>query len=368
MNFITYLLIGSSLILASEKTDPKETPIQLKVAIIGLSHSHVHGILGRPEQGDIKIIAIVEQNIELARRFSKDYGYSMDIVYSSIKEMLVSQKPEAVTVFGSIYDHLNVVRKVAPHGIHVMVEKPLAVNLQHAIEMKTLAEIHNIHLLTNYETTWYATNHKAYSMVVDSGMVGELRKVIVNDGHKGPIEIGVNQEFLDWLTDPILNGGGALIDFGCYGANLITWLTKGEKPESVTAVTQTIKSELYPNVEDEATIILKYPKMQGIIQASWNWPISRKDMEIYGKNGYVISDDHENLRYRLSENEPEYHKKIKKLKSPHNDPFALFVALIRGEITLQPYDLSSLENNMIVMEILDAAIKSSKSGQTVNLK
>lgn len=357
---ISILLFGTQSALAQIKTEP------LKIGVVGLSHSHVGWILGRQDKGDIKIVGIVEPNKDLAQRYSKHFGYSMDIVFSSIKEMIEAKKPEAVTAFGSIYEHLEVVETCAPLGIHVMVEKPLAVSMEHANKMEALAKKHNIHLLTNYETTWYATNHKAYKMV-ENGDIGDLRKIVVHDGHQGPKEIGVNQEFLDWLTDPVLNGGGALTDFGCYGANLITWLTKGKKPEAIIAITQTIKPEIYPKVDDEATIVLKYPKMQGIIQASWNWPMSRKDMEVYGKTGYVISDNSTEIRYRLNEKEKEQKKVLTEKPIPYDDPFSMFEGIIRNRITLPPYDLPSLENNMIVVEILEAAKKSAKTGEKVKL-
>src|SRR5690606_40596134 len=105
------------------------------------------------------------------------------------------------TAFGTIYEHLNVVKVCAPKGIHVMVEKPLAVSLDHARKMEALAKKYNIHLLTNYETTWYASNHKARELL-NEGAIGDIRKVVVRDGHKGPKQIGVNNEFLNWLTDP----------------------------------------------------------------------------------------------------------------------------------------------------------------------
>ena len=114
---------------------------------------------------------------------------------------------------------------------------------------------------------------------------------MVHDGHQGPKEIGVNKEFFDWLTDPIQNGGGALVDFGCYGANLMTYLMQGQQPISVTAVTQHFKPGIYPEVDDEATIIVSYPTAQCIIQASWNWPFGRKDLEVYGQIGYIITKD-----------------------------------------------------------------------------
>jgi predicted dehydrogenase len=344
-----------------------QTSEPLKVGVVGLTHSHVHWILGRPDRGDIKIVGIVEPNKQLAQRYSDQHGYSMDIVYNTLEEMIEATDPESVTAFGTIYDHLEVVETCAPLGIHVMVEKPLAVSLEHAKKMKKLVEQHNIHLLTNYETTWYATNHETYEMVYD-GDIGVMRKIVVHDGHQGPIEIGVNQEFLVWLTDPVANGGGAVTDFGCYGANLITWLVKGEKPLSVMALTQTLKPDLYPNVDDEATIVLEYPGMQGIIQASWNWPTSRKDMEVYGKTGYIYSDNRSDMRIRLNENEEEKKERLPERQSPYNDPFAFFTAVINKDITMPPYDLSSLENNMIVVEILEAAKESAKTGKRIKLE
>ena len=354
------------MILSINSIQAQEAP--LKVAVIGLTHTHVHWILGREDRGDIEIVGIVEPNRDLAQRYANQHGYSMSIVVNSMEELMAQTKPEAVTAFGTIYDHLKVVEFFAPRGIHVMVEKPLAVSLDHAKKMKALAQKHNIHLLTNYETTWYSTNHKAYELVHQDEMVGELRKIVIHDGHRGPKEIGVNEEFLEWLTDPVLNGAGALTDFGCYGANLATWLMQGERPTSVFAVTQTMKPDIYPKVDDEATIVVTYPKMQAIIQASWNWPISRKDMEVYGKTGQIIADNGSDMRYKLGDDKDEVKLNPAPLKAPYNDPFAYLAAVVKGKITPAPADLSALENNMIVMEILEAAKKSAKSGKVVKLK
>ncbi len=357
---LIFLLLFSFFTGFSQNEDP------LKIGIVGLSHSHVHWIL-RGNFDEVRIVGIVESNKELARRIIKQYDMSMDIVYDSMDEMIQNTKPEAVTAFGSIYEHLEVVEKCAPLGIHIMVEKPLAVSTVHANRMKYLAEKHQVYLLTNYETTWYASNHETKKMI-EENTIGDLFKIIVNDGHQGPKEIGVNKEFLDWLTHPKFNGGGAIMDFGCYGANLITWLMKGEKPTSVTALTQQIKPDIYPNVDDDAIIILQYPKTQGIIQASWNWPYSRKDMEVYGKTGSIFADNAGNMRIRLQNDEKEKAKKTEPLTKPYDNPFSYFAAIIRGRIEISNTDLSSLENNMIVVEILEAAKESAKTGKTVFLK
>ena len=358
LQLFSFILVANTLIAQSKP---------LRIGIVGLTHTHVHWLLGRADRGDVQIVGIVEPNEELAQRYATQHGYNMAIVFTSMAEMIANSKPEAVAAFGTIYEHLEVVQTCAPLGIHVMIEKPLAVSFAHAKKMKLLADKHKIILLTNYETTWYATNHKAYDIVHTDSAIGALRKVVVHDGHKGPKEIGVNKEFLDWLTDPVQNGGGAITDFGCYGANLITWLTKGEKPQLVMALTQQIKPSIYPMVDDEATILLQYPKMQGIIQASWNWPFNRKDMELYGESGTVFTDNRTEMRVRLEHDKTERKEILKERPAPYDDPFALFAAVVKKEITLPAYDLSSLENNMIVMEILEAAKRSAKTGKNVKL-
>lgn len=342
----------------------------LKIGVVGLTHTHVHWIFDSEKSGDFAIVGIVEPNTELAMRYAKQHGFSMDKVFNTMEEMIEATHPAAVTAFGTIYEHLEVVEKAAPHGIHVMVEKPLAVSLDHARKMEALAKKHNILLLTNYETTWYPTNHKAYELVKNDA-IGAIKKVVVRDGHRGPKKIGINSEFLDWLTDPVQNGGGAITDFGCYGINLMTWLMEGKRPISVTAVIQQLQPENNPKVDDDATILLKYDTANAIVQASWNWPIGRKDMEIYGLKGVIYADNRNELRLRIAEGYDGYKEEPFNLEeriSPYNDPFSLFAAVIKKEVTLSPYDLSSLDNNMIVMEILDAAVKSAKSKKTIELK
>ena len=155
---------------------------------------------------------------------------------------------------------------------------------------------------------------------------------------------------------------------GCYGANLMTWMLKGERPRSVNAITWQYKPEIYPRVDDEATIILQYPKAQCIIQASWNWTFSRKDMEVYGTNGYAIAVDGGTVRERLKEKSPEKLVKLKDRPYPFTDPFSVLSSVIRGSIQLDPYDQYGLKVNVIAAEILDAARRSAKEGKTVVLK
>ena len=365
--FIVSLLLIISSMLNAEAQSTSNKPV--RIAVVGITHGHAGFILGRKPKPDVELVGIYEPNIDLAKRYAKSFKLNENLFYTDLQKMLDVTKPEAVTAFGSIYEHMMVVEACAPKGIHVMVEKPLATNLAHAKKMEELAKKYNIHLLTNYETSWYPSTEKAYQLVNDSNYLGAIKKVVIHDGHKGPKEIGVNKEFLDWLTDPVQNGGGALIDFGCYGANLMTYLMRGEDPVSVTAVTQQYKPAVYPKVDDEATIIVTYPKAQCIIQASWNWPFSRKDMEVYGETGYAIAVNNTTMRLRNKESEPEKSIQLTaKEMDVYDDPISYFADVVRNKIQVPKNGLYSLENNVMVCKILEAARESAKMGKTIFLK
>lgn len=363
-NCFCLIFLLTTTVIGAQETDAAP----MRIGVVGLVHGHVNWILNRANDGDFQIVGIAEPDMELAKQYMERYNLPMSLVYPTIEEMLDATNPQAVTAFNTIRDHLKVVELCAPRGIHVMVEKPLAVNLGHALIMSRLAKQYNIHLLTNYETTWYGSNHYAVQLMQqDPDAFGEIRKIVMHHGHPGPQEIGVGPEFLEWLIDPYWNGAGALMDFGCYGANLSTWLHHGEMPKEVFAVTQQIKPDVYPKVDDEATIILTYEKSQTIIQASWNWNYNRKDMEIYGQTGYIHCLNNTDMRIMRSEKEGEQPVVAPGLSAPYNDPFSYFIEVIRGNIIPEPHDLSSLENNLTVMAILQAAITSARQGEKFTL-
>jgi predicted dehydrogenase len=359
------LLAGASGdLLAQTKAATKAEEAPLRVALAGLVHGHASGFFDRfQHRADLQVVGIAEADRQLTSQFAKKYGLAPGLFYSDLEEMLKATHPQAVLAYTNTYDHRRVVEICARYGVHVMMEKPLAVSLEDARAIEEAARAGKIQVLVNYETTWYRSNQAAYDLVHEKA-IGEIRKVVVHDGHSGPKEIGVGPEFLAWLTDPKLNGGGALFDFGCYGADLATWLMDGRRPDSVTAVTQQIKPEVYPRVDDEATIIVTYPHAQAIVQASWNWPFSRKDMEVYGQKGYAITVGRDAVRVRLPEKE-EISADAKPLEKTKGDSVSYLRAVLLGG--LKPEGQSSLETNVIVTEILDAARQSAATGKTVSL-
>ena len=337
----------------------------LRVAIVGLVHGHVHGFLEQSRHSpEITIVGIAEPDRQLLSQAASKYGFDQAQLFTDLDDMLAKARPQAVLAYTNTYDHRRVVEICARHGVHVMMEKPLAVSLEDARAMAKAARAAHTHVLVNYETSWYRSNHAAYDLAHE-GWMGDIRKVVVHDGHKGPKEIGVQPEFLDWLTDPKLNGGGALFDFGCYGADLMTWLMDGQRPQTVTAVTQQMKPQIYSRVDDEATIILTYPRAQAIIQASWNWPFDRKDMEVYGASGSIITIKRDEIRVRRAEEKPEEQLAAKPVPPPYDSELSYLRAVILEGA--REDGLSSLETNVTVTEILDAARRSAAEGKTVRM-
>ena len=355
--------LGLLLIAVPSWSAEAERP-PLRLAIAGLVHGHARGFLDRLKgRTDVQLVGIADADAGLRERYRDRYGLAPELLHGTVEGMLDAAHPQAVAIFTSTYDHPRIVEACAARGVHVMMEKPLAVSLEHARRMAEAAARGRIQVLVNYETTWYPSNRAVRRAVAD-GSLGPVRKMVAHDGHRGPQEIGVQPEFLGWLTDPVLNGGGALTDFGCYGANLFTWLMGNARPTSVAAVTQTFKPAVYPRVDDEATIVVTWPEAVGIIQASWNWPFDRKDLEVYGRTGQALTVRREAVRFRL-EGKEESEVPSPAIEAPEDDPVRYLAAVVRGDV--RPSGLSSLENNLVVTEILDAARESARTGRVVKL-
>ena len=351
-----------------QETQQKETPREkpVRVAIVGLVHGHVKGFLhALPRNQSATLVAIVEPQTALAQKYASDYHLNSKLFYTDLERMLTEQHPDAVLVYTTIQDHRKIIEAAAQHRISSMVEKPLCTTMEDAIAIRDIARKQHVQVLVNYETTWYASNHEALTEV-SGGKLGEVRKVVVHDGHEGPKEIGVGPEWLPWLTDPVQNGAGALFDFGCYGADLMTVMMHGQAPGSVTAVTQSDKPDIYPRVDDDATLILRYPKTQAVLMPSWNWSFARKDMEVYGTGGYAITVGPDRLRVRYKGQPADALVAAPALERDESDSLGYLASVLHGKIKPEG-DLSSLQTNVVVMQILTAGRESAQSGRTVAL-
>jgi len=361
------IVAGLALLPVSVFAQARETalPKPLRLAIAGLAHGHVASFLHTAKsRADVEIVGVFDTDPALTASYAKTEALAPGLLFNDLAAMLDRVKPEAVATFTPTFDHRAVVEACARRHIPVMMEKPLAVDMVQSRAIQKAARDSGIPVMVNYETTWYKSHAEIWKVFKEQKAAGAIRKMAAMDGHQGPKEINVQPEFFAWLTDPVKNGGGALFDFGCYGANLMTWLMDNQRPLAVAAIAQTNKPAIYPRVDDEATVLLQYPQAQGIIQASWNWPASRKDLEVYGETGYAIATGSDNLRVRLP-GQREETRKLADLPPAERDSIGYFSGVARGQY--KPSGLNSLENNVIVVEILEAARESVRTGRRIAL-
>ncbi len=363
-----------ALLLALLATSAFAAPAPIKVGIVGLVHDHAYGFFGggalTPAGGilnrpDVTLVGIVEPDQKLFDRYAQRYHLAPSLHFASIAEMVAHAHPSAALVFTAPSEHRRVVEECAALGVHVLMEKPLAFSYADALAIEHAAEKGKIHVLVDYETSWYASNTEAYHLV-EQGALGPIVKTVYRDGHQGPKKIGVGPEFLALLIDPKQDGDGALTDFGCYGPDLMTWLMHGEAPISVTAVTKRLQPALYPAVDDDAEIVLNYRNATAIVEGSWNWPFSLKQMDVYGRTGYAKALGPEQIEVRKEGQAAGAVIEGRKLEPPYDDPLHVLEAVLSGQIE-EGDSLSGLKTNMTVTEILDAAQQSAQTGKTVML-
>lgn len=339
---------------------------KVRVAIVGLDHDHVWGVLHDiASEPNADLVAIAEADPSLVAKAKAQIPTSVQF-YSDYVQMLDRAKPEAVFITTENDRHLAILRECAKRHIHVSTEKPMATNAADAREMERLADRAGIKLMVNYWNAWAASSHELFHRV-KSGEIGPTNKIIVQYGHLGPKEIGVSQQFAKWLYDPAKNGGGALMDFGCYGAEWALWL-KG-RPTRVYASARSLKTDQHNRVEDDATIVLDYPDASVIIEPSWDWPYGMDRVYVYGTKGSFMATGTALFSRMQSAQNPA---------TPDGDPVALapvpsntsnpasyLVTHIQSDRPIE--DPLSARLNVQVMEILDAARESVRTGRAVEL-
>lgn len=374
----TFLLQAIATTAAARAVQARPLKAPVKLAIAGLVHDHVRGflptVLGNPE---VELSGIVEPNRSLFDRYAQQFQLKPSLRFDSLGALLAKVRIDAVSAFTSTLDHRAVVDAAAAQRVPVMMEKPLAANLADARSMAAVARRAGIELIVNYETSFYPSTRTCIPYVTQQHAIGDVRKVVMRAGHEGPSAI-CSPEFLAWLTDPIANGGGALMDFGCYGANLATCLLPGSRPIAVSAMTQSFQPKLYPKVEDEANLVITYPEAVAVVEASWNWPRNQKELDIYGTDAELHLPDRDTLILRpgdvirgndgtisLRKTPPEQSLPTARPAEEPQTPLAYLVGVARG--VLKPSGPAALDTNLLVMEILEAAKESARTRRQIPL-
>lgn len=351
MRHVLLLLLAAPLLAA-------DTP---RIAVIGLLHSHVWGHLPKMIKGTpAQLVGIAETNPDLIAE-AKKMGAPDGVFFADAARMLDQAKPDIVWAFNENNKHLDAVKLCAPRKIHIIFEKPLAATHKEAVAIQELASRHGVKIMTNYQMAWWPSQYVARQHA-DSGAIGKpwrLRGIV---GHGGPGGRGVrSQYFFDWLTDPVKNGAGALMDFGCYNALWSLWYLG--RPEKVYAHVNQLRPETFPKVEDNSTMILSYRNGVGLFEGSWDLPRGFQDLEIFGLNGSITMV---NGRVEVRKGrEPGQELPSAPLPPEQAEPIAYMVHCIRNNRPVE--GLTAIGINADVVEIIDAAKQSIKTGQAVKL-
>ncbi|MGQ9629185.1 MAG: Gfo/Idh/MocA family protein [bacterium] len=236
-----------------------------RIGVIGLVHDHVWGLIRQfQDSGMAEIVAAWDENPPLLGKISREHGVQKN--YPDYMDLLKQEKPDAVLVATENNRKVEIVKAAAKRGIHVMTEKPMAATLKEADTMLKAAERGGITLMVNWPTAWSPAIQMAYD-IVKKGTIGRVYQMRYRGAHAGPKEVGCSKYFYEWLYSREKNGGGALIDYCCYGANLCRWFLG--RPQSVTGVAGRLVKD-YIDVEDNAILLLRYPNAIGIAEASWS--------------------------------------------------------------------------------------------------
>ncbi|HWQ54191.1 MAG TPA: Gfo/Idh/MocA family oxidoreductase [Bryobacteraceae bacterium] len=332
-----------------------------KIAVVGLVHSHVWGHLKTMVEGkQAKLVGIAESNPELVAE-AKKRGAASAAFYTDYKKMLAETKPDIVWAFVENNRHLEIVEACAPLKIHVMFEKPLASTYKEALAIQRLAKKHDIQVMCNYQMAWWPANYAAKAQA-DAGVVGKVWRLHGIVGHGGPGSQGVaSKYFFDWLTDPVKNGAGALMDFGCYNALWSLWYLG--KPETVFAQVNQLRPETFPKVEDNSVMVLHYKNGVGIYEGSWDLPRGFQEVEVFGRDGSLLM---RNASVELRKGRGEAQSvALEPLPQEKAEPIAFMVNAIRSKKPIE--GMTALDINVGVVEIIEAAKQSVKTGRAVAL-
>ena len=367
--FLSVILVCAAATMSGAVSEtPRTTETKTRLAIIGLDHDHVWGLLkDLTKEPGAELVAVADTHTELVDQAKTKVPPTVKF-YSDYLKMLDETKPDGVIVTTENDRHLEILRECAKRHVHYSTEKPMATTAADAREMEKLANQAGIRVMVNYWNAWVAPTRELYHRVHDN-QLGPVQRIIVQYGHQGPKEIGVSRYFADWLYDPVKNGGGAIMDFGCYGAEWAVWL-KG-RPARVSAIAQKLKVDQHNAVDDDATIVLEYPDGTAIIEASWDWPYGMGQVQVFGPKGSLLATARDLFFRSPSDSvakgglegerialDPPVHET--------SNPISYFVDCIRNHKPIE--DPLSMKLNVQVMEILDAARESVRTGKQQELR
>lgn len=358
-----------------------------RVAVIGVAHMHVNELMRKfAELDNVEMVAIADTvpevpEINVTSRSTR--GHTLQVAreeigverqYDDYRELLAREQPDVVIACPENARHGEVTEASAAAGAHVIVEKPMAATLEEALGMVRACRRYDRRLMINWPSTWSGSIRRM-KRELEAGAIGRLLQVHARYGSLGPLAAGSTHPGVKgptaMLTDAEKgatwwhragNGGGALLDYCCYGACLSRWYF-GEPAHSAVAMTANLDSH-YGSADDNAVITVRFPSGLTVLESTWTTvdhampagPI------LYGTTGTMsLADGRDGVRIvRGKGQEPEI---LPPEPLPQGRDTLAREFLHHVETGEPLHETLGPDFNLDAMAILDAGIRSARSGR-----
>ena len=351
-----------------------------RIAGINFDHFHMGDLLRvAVEHPQVELVGISDEQPARMTEAASKLGIPADQCFTDYRACLEKTMPDVVILCPAASKHGEWVKKVAPYGPHLIVEKPFAASLKEADAMiKSVA--HNQTLMINWPLQWVASHRKAYELI-EKGTIGDVLNVWHSGGNRGPLFHGADKDEKtaaqvavekpnSWFYKKA-HGGGSLLDYLGYGTTLGTWYQGGRRPLEVTAVVDETPGL---EVDEHSIVVARYAHGLSKFETRWGtftdpWTIQpqpRCGFVIAGTEGTISSYDYDDYVTVQTRANPKPHPiPAPAVKAPHQNPIQyLLHCLDAGKPLAGPV---SLPISRIGQEIVDAAVKSAQSKKTVAL-
>lgn len=256
---------------------------KIGIGILSFAHGHqrawAHVFANRPET---RVAAVWDDNAERGRSAASQLGVEF---IGDVDELLARSDIGAVTICAENAKHADLAVKAAEAGKHIMVQKPMAVTVAEADRIVAAVEAAGVKYMQAHNLI-FDDLHQAVKREVDSGRLGKISVVRRRHSHHFAIDPKDRENVLGWMTDPVLAGGGALMDEGAHALLWFLWMFG--PPASVSARVATTTPGL--GVDDHVIAVFGYEDgMTGVLQTSWTEVAAGPTIEIFGDRGSIVA-------------------------------------------------------------------------------
>jgi predicted dehydrogenase len=244
-----------------------------------------------------RVVAFCDSAIDLARARADQFGGA---AYGRLEELLGDPAVDAVSVCTPSGSHMEIAVAAAGAKKHVMVEKPLEVTVDRIDRIVTAARANGVKLGTVFPRRFLPSSRT----LKDAIRAGRFGTIVLADVY---IKWYRTQEYYargGWRGTIRYDGGGALMNQGIHGIDLLQWLMGGV--EEVSAVTAT-RAHAGIEVEDVAAAVLRFRSgALGVIEATTGaWPGDRLQISISGTDGSAVLEDEAIRVWRFRDGSPD---------------------------------------------------------------